>query len=188
MILLVLGLILWTDLHLLTTIGRPLRERAVARIGEGPWKGLIALGLVLSIWLMARGYGAASVEALWVAPDWLRGTVVVLMLPTFVLYAGTMPGSALAARVRHPQLTAFKAWAVLHLIANGDVRSLVLFGGLLAWAVVQVILLNRRDGKPPLPAPAASAARAWAFVPLGAAVWAVLLWIHPWLFGVNPLG
>ena len=188
MIWLLIGLALWTGLHLFTTVFRPTRGRIVARIGEGAWKGIVALGLVLSIWSMARGYGATSAGTLWIAPEWLRHLAVAAMLPVFILYMGTIPGSALAARVRHPQLTAFKLWAVLHLVANGDVRSLVLFGGLLAWAVAQLVLLNRRDGKPPLPRPAASSLRAWAFVPAGFVIWAVLLWAHPWLFGVHPLG
>jgi len=187
MSILLLGAALFSGLHFFTTLLRPLRERAVARIGAGTWKVLIAMGLVLSIWLMVRGYGTASAAVLWVAPGWMRPAVVIAMLPVLILYMGTHPGSAIGARVRHPQLTAFKLWAILHLIVNGDVRSVILFGGLLAWAVVQVIVLNRRDGKPPLPQPNGSALKAWAAVPVGVVLWAVLIWVHTWL-GVSPLG
>jgi len=186
MILLILGVALFAGLHLFTTLWRPVREGGIARIGAGPWKGLIAVGLIASIWLIGRGYGEASAAILWNAPDWLRYVIVIGMLPAFILFFGSFSGSALRTRIRHPQLTGVKLWAALHLLANGDVRSLVLFGGLLAWAVVEVILLNRRDGKPPLPAPDASAMKAWTAVPVGVVVWGLLLVAHPVLFGVSP--
>ena len=188
MTLLLLGLVLFTVAHFGTTIAAPLRDPVVARIGEGPWKGIVALVLIGSVWLMVQGYRAAPVDALWVAPTWMRHAVVALMVPTFILYMGSYPGSALRARIRHPQLTGFKLWAVLHLVANGELRAVVLFGGLRGWAVLQMILLNRRDGKPPLPAAHSSVLRAWAAIPIGIVAWVVLLLVHPWLFGVNPLG
>ena len=187
MIVLLSGLALYTGLHLFTTALRPVRQGIVGRIGEVPWKILCAIGLVASVWLMVRGYGSASAEALWIAPHWMRAAVVVLMLPVLILYMGSYPGSAIRSRVHHPQLTGFKIWALLHLIVNGEIRAVVLFGGLLAWGIVEVILLNRRDGRPPLPAPADNALRAWASVPIGFVTWIGLLWLHPWLFGVDPL-
>ena len=77
-------------------------------------------------------------------------------------------------------------WAGMHLLVNGEVRATVLFGGLLLWAIVQSILLNRRDGKPPLPQPGASFLKAWAAIPVGIALWVGLLLSHQWLFGVSP--
>lgn len=188
MILLLLGLAVFAGLHMFTTVLRPVRDGAVARIGEGPWKIAIAVGLVVSIWLMARGYGGAASAALWLAPDWMRAVVSFAMLPVLILYMGSFPGSALRSRIRHPQLTGFKIWALLHLIVNGEIRATVLFGGLLIWAVVQLIVLNRRDGKPPLPVAHESVLRAWMAVPLGVFAWVVLIWAHPLLFGVSPFG
>ena len=188
MILMLLGLGLYAGLHLATTALRPVRDTIVGRIGEISWKAVSAIGLIASIFLMVQGYGDAPAEALWTAPAWTRPLVVFLMLPTFILYIGTHPGSAIGARIRHPQLTAFKLWAGLHLLVNGEIRAIVLFGGLLAWAVVQLILLNRRDGKPPLPQPSPSPFKAWAAIPIGLALWVILLVAHPWLFGVSPLG
>lgn len=187
MILLLLGLALYAGLHLFTTALRSVRDPIVARIGEISWKAVVAIGLIASVWLMVRGYGDASAEALWIAPGWARPLVVVLMLPTFILYMGTHPGSAIGARIRHPQLTAFMLWAGMHLLVNGEFRATILFGGLLAWAVVQLILLDRRDGKPPLPQPNASPLKAWAAIPIGIALWVGLLFAHEWLFGVSPI-
>ncbi len=186
MILLLLGLVLFAGLHLFTTVLRPMRERVVAKIGEGPWKGLIALGLIASVVLIVRGYGVASSAALWIAPDGARHLVVFAMLPVLILYMGSYPGSAIRARLRHPQLMGFALWALLHLIVNGEVRAVTLFGGLLIWAMIQAVLLNRRDGTPPLPEAGESIAKAWAAVPVGGGVWALLLWAHEWLFGASP--
>lgn len=188
MSLLLLGVGLFIGLHLFTTILRPVRMGVIGKIGEGPWKGLIALGLIASLWLIGRGYGAASGEALWDAPVWMRHLAIVLMLPALILFVGSFSGSKMRALIRHPQLTGVKLWAVLHLLVNGDMRSLVLFGGLLAWAVVQVILLNKRDGKGPLPAPSDSPVKAWMAVPMGLVAWVGLMGAHQWLFGVSPFG
>lgn len=187
MILLLLGLASFAGLHLFTTVFDSLRDDVVARIGERPWKLIIAVGLVLSVWLMVRGYGDAPASMLWSAPGWARTGVVFAMLPVLILYMGSFPGSAIRAHVRHPQLTGFALWAGLHLLVNGEIRATVLFGGLLLWAVVQIVLLNRRDGVPPLPAAHDSALRAWMAAPVGVVVWALLLWGHEWLFGVSPL-
>ena len=187
MILLLLGLASFAGLHLFTTVFEAVRDDAVARIGERPWKLIIAVGLALSVWLMVRGYGTAPASVLWSAPGWARAVVVLAMLPVLVLYMGSFPGSAIRAYVRHPQLTGFALWAGLHLLVNGEVRATVLFGGLLLWAVMQIVLLNRRDGTPPLPAAHGPVLRTWMAVPVGVGVWGLLLWAHQWLFGASPL-
>ncbi len=187
MSLLLLGLLIFILAHLGTTIGAPVRRRITASTGEVIWKIVIALILIGSVWLMIQGYRESPVDTLWAAPDWMRYAVVALMLPTLILYMGSYPGSALRARMRHPQLTGFALWAFLHLIMNGELRAVVLFGGLLVWVVVQIALLNRRDSAKPMPAAHPSPLRAWAAIPIGIVVWVALLLAHPWLFGVSPL-
>jgi uncharacterized membrane protein len=157
-------------------------------VPEIPRKIVVALVLIFSVWLMIQGYGAASAEVLWVVPNVVRLIAIILMVAAFIIYAGSYPGSAIMSRIRHPQLTGFKLWALIHLIVNGDVRSVILFGGLLVWAIVQVIILNRASGKPPLSAPADSALKAWMSIPIGLTAWVVLFLGHAWLFGVSPLG
>ncbi len=90
-----------------------------------PRKITIALILFLSVWLMIKGYPLASTDTLWSVPHGVRYIGFAAMVVAFIFYAGSYPGSAMRARVRHPQLTGFKIWAVVHLIVNGDVRSLV---------------------------------------------------------------
>ncbi len=163
-------------------------KRIFPDVSEIPRKIVVALLLIFSVWLMSRGYGEASANVLWTVPGAVRLVGVLLMIPALILFAGSYPGSALRARIRHPQLTGFKLWAAIHLIVNGDVRSVVLFGGLLAWAVVQMIVVNRAVGKPPLPAASDKALVALGALPIGIAAWVLLFGGHAWLFGVSPLG
>jgi len=163
-------------------------KRVLPNVPEIPRKIIVALLLIFSVWLMIQGYGVASAEVLWTVPTPVRHIGIVLMVGAFILYVGSYPGSALRARIRHPQLTGFKLWALIHLIVNGDVRSVILFGGLLAWAVVQVIVINRASGKPPLPAPSDNTLKAWMSIPIGLVAWVVLFLGHAWIFGVSPLG
>lgn len=188
MLLLILGVVLFAVAHLGTTAFSGVRASLSDRIGAGPVKGIAALLLVLSVYLIIQGWRAADYAVLWTLPGWAAHVVVLLMLPALILFFGSYPGSKMRALVRHPQLTGFKLWATLHLLVNGDTRSLVLFGGLLAWGVVELILLNRRDGKGALPPVSPSLVKAWGAVPIGILAWVVIIAFHARLFGVSPLG
>jgi len=159
----------------------------IGALPDIPRKILVALMLILSVWMMGKGYGEASAGILWTVPNAVRLIAVFLMALAFILFFSTHPGAALRSRMRHPQLTGFKLWAILHMLVNGDVRSVVLFGGLLIWAVVSVIIINKQTGKPPLPAPSDNALIAWMAIPIGLAVWVAIFLGHEWLFGVSPL-
>ena len=183
MTLLILGLALWWGAHLFKRVAPDAR----ARMGNAG-KGLVAVALLLSVVLMYLGYGdARDSSAFW----WGRNPALVginnlLMVLAFYFYAADGSKTWLARKVRHPQLTGFKTWAVAHLLVNGDLASFVLFGGLLAWAVVEVIVINRAQPEwtPPAPRPAYK-----EFVAIGATVVAVVvvMLIHNWL-GVQPWG
>ncbi len=181
---LISGVLLFTLAHFLNRIAPGL----AASVPVIMRKICVAVVLIFSVWLMIRGYPGADASVLWQVPQEVRMTGIVLLIPAFILYAGSYPGSALRAQVRHPQLTGFKLWAALHLIMNGDVRSVVLFGGLLAWAAVQVVVLNRASGKSLLPVASENALIAWAAVPAGLLAWFLLFLGHQWLIGVSPLG
>ncbi len=139
MTLIVLGVALWWAAHLFKRLAPGPR----ARLGD-PGKGLVAVALVASVVLMVVGYRGVEHIDLWYPPQWLVHVNNLLMLLAFFLYARRMGRKAgVIAGMRHPQLTGFKTWAVAHLLVNGDLASVILFGGLLAWAVVTVILINR---------------------------------------------
>ena len=138
LILLILGLALWAGAHLF----KRLAPAARARMGD-PGKGAVALALLAALVLMVLGYRGAEFTYLWDPPRFLIHVNNLLMLIAVFLFAADGMRAPLIGRMRHPQLTAVKTWAVAHLLVNGDLASVILFGGLLAWAVVEVIVINR---------------------------------------------
>jgi uncharacterized membrane protein len=152
---LVIGLVLFIAVHAFTT-RRDQRAALVARIGEGPYKGLYSvlslIGIVLMAWGYAR-YRATDWIDVWYPPAWTRHIVVTLMWPACIcLVAAYVPGD-IKRVLKHPMLVGVKLWAFAHLLANGDLGSIILFGSFLAWAVFDRITLKRRSdpGAPPIP-------------------------------------
>jgi uncharacterized membrane protein len=183
MILLTAGVTLWWVAHLFKRLAPG--PRAVA--GERG-KGVIAVLILASVVLMVLGYRAANYVPVWDPPQGLRHLNNLLMVVAFYLYAASGMKTAVARWLRHPQLTGFSVWAVAHLIApgNGDVASVILFGGLLVWAILSMILINRAVPRP-APPPKAPVGKE-----IGAVVGAVLVTgivgaIHGWI-GPNPFG
>lgn len=185
MILLILGVLLWSGVHGLPIFARGLRAGIVERTGEDPYKGLFSLGIVLSIVLMVLGWRSLSPSFLYTPPASPLVTNVLVFL-AFVLFVASAVPTNLKRVLRHPQLTGLALWAVSHLLANGDSRSLVLFGGLGLWAVVAMLGINRRDGA--WQKPEAQPLSAELKVLIGAIVFfAVLFFAHPYIAGVSPL-
>lgn len=145
MTLMILGILIWWAAHLLKRLAPGMRDSLNERIGNGS-KGLMALFILLSVILMVIGYRSADVDVLYSLPAWAGYLNNLLMLFAFFLFGVGSTGSWLASRMRHPMLIAVKVWAVAHLLVNGDVASVILFGSLLAWAVVSVILINKQEG------------------------------------------
>ena len=192
MLLLIVGLILFLGAHSLRILAEPWRNRQRERVGAVRWKGVIAVlslaGFVLLVW----GFGMARAEpvVLWVPPQWTRHLAALLMLPSFVLLvAAYLPGTRIKAAVGHPMILATKTWAVAHLLANGTLDDLVLFGSFLAWSVLAYISARRRDRAAGTTYPAQGAVRDIAALLIGAAAWAWFAHFgHYWLIGVRPLG
>lgn len=181
MLLLILGLALWSGAHLL----KRLAPEARAKLGESG-KGLIALVLLASIVLMVIGYRMADGPFWWGRSPMLTGINNLMMVFAFYLFAASGLKTGITKRIRHPQLTAVKVWALAHLLVNGDLPSFILFGGLLAWAVFEVITLNRaeRDWTPAHEVPVGSEMKAIVGTVI---VFAVVSGIHMWL-GYSPFG
>jgi uncharacterized membrane protein len=181
MTLIVIGLALWWGAHLLKRIAPDAR----ASMGDAG-KAVVAVLVVASVVLMVMGYRGSEFVEIWTPPAFLTHLNNLLMVFAVYLYAASGMKTGITRVIRHPQLTAVKTWAVAHLLVNGDLHSIVLFGGLLAWAVVSVILINRaqRDWTRPAPAPLGRE--------IGAVVGAVvvtgaIMAVHNWL-GVAPWG
>lgn len=184
MIWLVLGVLVWSLVHLFPCVAAPTRARVVERLGS-PYQGLFALAIVLSVVLMVIGWRSAVPSVLYTPPAWGRLATNVLMFVALVLFAASGVPTNLKRVLRHPQLTGFGIWAASHLLSNGDSRSVVLFGGLGLWAVVAIVAINQRDGAWEKPAPQPMSAE---LKPVLAAVvaFALVYLAHPWIAGVSP--
>lgn len=190
MSLLIVGLVLFLGVHSVAILAPAFRTRAIQRLGEGTWKGLYALLSLIGFVLICYGFGMArqAPVILYSPPTWLRHVALLLMLPVFpLIVAAYLPGRIKAA-AKHPMLAAVKLWAFAHLLANGMLADVLLFGGFLAWAVVDRISMKRRAVPQALrTAPPGPWNDAIAVV-LGLAIYVLLIeWGHVRLFGVSPL-
>lgn len=182
MLLIVIGVLLWAGSHFIKRLAPDLR----ARMGEGAGRGIVTVLTLAGLALMVIGYRGAEQVDLWYPPGFMVHVNNLLMLLAFYLYAASGMKTGITRVIRHTQLTAVKTWAVAHLLVNGDLAAVLLFGGLLAWAVGSVILINRAEPawvkNPP------SNLRKEVMAVVGAVVvMAVVMGIHNW-FGVQPWG
>jgi uncharacterized membrane protein len=152
---LVLGLAVFLGAHVFVT-RREARKALIGRVGEWPYKALFSLvslvGLALIVWGFAE-YRAAGPITVWSPPTWTRHLTVALMWPATICVTAAYIAGDIKRILKHPMLVGIKLWALAHLIANGDLGSIVLFGSVLAWAVYDRITLKRRSdaGAPPIP-------------------------------------
>jgi uncharacterized membrane protein len=186
---LLVGLLIFFGVHSVAIVAAGWRERMVARIGPIPWKALYSVASLVGFVLLVGGYAQARLDPIFLyqPPAWTRHVAALLMLPVFpLLLAAYLPGRIKAA-VKHPMLTATKAWAVAHLLANGALADVLLFGSFLAWAVLDRISVGRRPQAAVHGAPAPMRNDVIAVVG-GLVLYAVfVMWAHARLFGVPPM-
>ncbi|MEO8836927.1 MAG: NnrU family protein [Caldimonas sp.] len=192
MLLFVVGLVVFLGIHSVSIVAPHWRVANVARHGEKPWKGLYSLAAGLGLALLIVGYGLARRDpvVLYTPPAALRHLALLVMLPVFpLLFAAYLPGRIRRA-AKHPMLLALKLWAAAHLLANGTLADVLLFGGFLAWAVADRISVKRRSAAEAHDVPAAPTRPyndAIAIVGGLAVYVAFLFGVHRWLIGVSPL-
>lgn len=192
MILLLLGLVLFLGVHSVRVFADDWRTATIARVGEGPWKGLHALLSIVGFALVVWGYGQARQQPvlLWGQPPVaMRHVAALLTLVAFVLFvSGYVPRNQIRARLHHPMILSVKAWALGHLLANNTLADLVLFGAFLLWAVVDFSSARRRDraaGKVYREGNLVGTAGALV---IGALLWAgFAFWAHERWIGVRPM-
>jgi len=183
MTLLIGGLLLFTVAHLFPAAFADPRKRLVDKLGFNPYRGLFTLIIVASLVIIVFGWRAAPPANLYIAP--LHGGLIVsaLVFVAFVLFVASQSKTNIRRFVRHPQMVAVLFWSAAHLLANGETRSVILFGGLGIWALVEVLLCNRRDGEWEKPAPVARSLDAVTLA-IGAAGFALIWYFHQAIFGV----
>lgn len=192
MTLLILGLVVFLGAHSVRIFADDWRARQITRLGAGPWKGIYSVvslvGFVLIIW----GYGLARAEpiVIWNPPLWTRHVAALLTVPAFILLtAAYIPRNSIKAKLRHPMILGVKIWALAHLLANGMLADVLLFGAFLLWAVLDFRSSRQRDrASGASPAPGTVGGTIAATV-IGLAAWAVFaFWLHARWIGVDPFG
>ena len=193
MMVLVVGLILFLGVHLVPT-SPELRDGLKERIGEVPYKVMFSLLSLIGFVVIVLGFHKLQLHPgknpiLWDPPTWTRHIAVALMLPAMILLVASVIPSRIRTAVRHPMLIAIKTWAFAHLIANGDLGALLLFGSFLAFAVYDRISVKKRGAQGPLGnATPSSPINDVIVVVVGIALYAALLYGgHQWLIGVSPI-
>jgi uncharacterized membrane protein len=184
---LVLGLVMFLVPHVFTSM-RAARQQLVDSIGEGPYKVVYSLDSAIGIALIAYGfaeYRASGWIDIWYPPAWTRHLTALLVWPAIIcIVAAYIPGR-IKLTLKHPFLVGIKLWAVAHLIANGDLGSIILFGSILAYAVYDRITLKRRTDPGSLPIPIGGVRNDIIAVVVGTVVYVLLgLLFHPYVIGV----
>jgi len=185
MTMLVAGIALFCAVHFVPSLAPGVKQTIQGRLGENGYKGIFTICAIAAVTLIVMGWNATTPWDLYEPPQWARPIASLLILAAFMLFAFARFKTNVKRVIRHPQLTGLTMWSIGHLLVNGDNYSLMLFGGLGLWAIVQMALINRRDGvwqKPrsvPLTAEILPSA-------IGLAAFAVFLFAHAYLFGVSP--
>ncbi|MDI3563586.1 NnrU family protein [Bradyrhizobium sp. Arg816] len=191
LLVMILGLMLFFAAHVFTT-KREARAQAIARLGEGTYKILYAAvslaGLALIIWGFAH-YRAAGMIPVWEPPVAFKHITVALMLPAVILVVASYLRGRIYATLKHPMLAGIKLWAAVHLLANGDLGSIILFGSFLGWAVYdRISLKHRTDGGGP-PIPVGGVTNDLIAVAVGVVAYLALAFaFHPVVIGVPVMG
>lgn len=188
---LIAGIVLFFGSHLFSAFrsrepGRDLKQK----LGYGPYMGLYSLVAIAGLVLIVIGYDAMRPSVIvWMPPAWLKHLNIVIQLFAFVILATAyLPTGYIKKTLKHPMLVAVKLWAVGHLLANGELNSIILFGSFLAYAVIDRIAVKKRgDHGPAADVKPQLLTDGLALVIGGGAWFAILYWLHPVLFGMPAL-
>lgn len=192
MLWLIAGLILFFLSHGIRIYAGGLRERLIEQLGPAGWRGIYSAVSLVSLVLLIYGYSVARYETsiLYDPPTWTAHIAATLMLLSMILMvASGGPAGRIKAALRHPMVLSVKVWALAHLLANGTVADVVLFGSLLVWAVLDFRVLRKEDRANGTEYVAVSKQADIIAVVAGTAVWAAIaFFLHEWLIGVAPFG
>lgn len=190
MIYLILGLVLFLGVHSVRIVADDWRTARIAAMGEGKWKGIYAIVSIIGFVLICYGYGLARQAPIniWAPPLWTRHITALLTLPVFILLAAAyVPGSHIKAALKHPMTLSVALWALAHLLSNGRLDDILLFGGFLLWAAFVFRAARQRDRAQAIAYRATGMSRDVIVIVIGLAVWTVFaLYLHGMLIGVRP--
>ena len=191
MSLLIIGLIIFLGSHSSRIFAEPWRNHMIDRLGEVKWKGLYTITSLIGLVLVVIGYGQARQApiVLWQPATYLIHIAILLNLVAFIFLAGSSPSNnAIRLKLKHPMILGVKVWALAHLLANGTLVDLILFGSFLLWAVLDFRSARKRPIHMPEKAVISIKATITVVV-TGIVVWAAFIFgLHQYLIGVSPLG
>ena len=186
------GLVLFLGAHSVRIFADGWRSAQIARAGTGAWKAIYSIVSLAGFAMIVWGYGQTRLAPvdLWFPPAWTRHAAALLTLPAFVLLAAAyVPGTRIKAAVGHPMVAGVKLWAFAHLLSNGRLGDVVLFGAFLAWAIADFIASRRRDRAAGTRHAVGPGSRDVLAVAIGVVAWAAFAFVlHGWLIGVRPFG
>ncbi|WP_221799574.1 NnrU family protein [Oceanobacter mangrovi] len=192
MTLLIIGLIIFIGVHSIVLAAPGWREQTIQKLGKASYQAVHGVLALVSLLLIIKGYGDARMSPtwLWIAPVWTRHIAALFTLMAFIVLASAyIPGTWIKAKTGHPLLAAIKAWAFAHLLANGGLHDVLLFGSILAWSIVAYIVHRKRDRKNGVTYQHQGIARDLIALVAGLVSWAaVAFWLHGMLIGIAPFG
>lgn len=183
MVLLLLGIMLFAGVHLVPSLAPSLKASWLGRMGEGGYKGTFSVLLLAAFALIIIGWRSAQPSMVYLPPAGLRHPAMGLLVIAFLLMVVSSRNSRLRQFIRHPQLTGVALWGCAHLLMNGDSRSVLLFGAMTLWAVVEILAINKREGvwiKGEVPSGAAELTN----LVITLLLVGFIVYIHPWLSGM----
>ena len=188
--LLIIGLILFLGIHSARIFAEGARTQFIAQRGENAWKGIYSLVSLAGFVLLVLGYGLARQQpvVVWSPPAGMRHAAILLTWIAFILlFASYVPKNQIKAALHHPMVLGVKVWALAHLLANGTLHDMVLFGGFLIWAIACFAASRKRDRRLGATYPKGGLAGSLIVMVVGSAAWVgFALWLHVWLIGVKP--
>lgn len=182
--LLVAGLLIWCMVHLTPSLAAPLKQSLVTRLGDKGYKLLFTVLILTALALIIFGWRSTTPSHLYQLPGYTRHISMLLVLVAFILFGASNYPTRIKQFIRHPQLTGVIVWAFAHLLLNGDSRSVLLFGSLGAWAVLEIIFINKREGEWVKQAPPGWTREIRGLV-ISLVVFGVVVMLHPYMTGVS---
>ena len=182
--LMIAGLLIWSLVHLTPSLAPPLKQKLITQLGEKTYKLLFAVLIFTALALIVFGWRSTLPSYLYQLPGFTRHIAMLLVLIAFILFGASNYPTRIKQFIRHPQLTGVIVWAFAHLVLNGDSRSVLLFGSMGVWAILEIVFINRREGewvKQPVP----GWAREVRGLAISLAVFVVVVMLHPYIAGVS---
>lgn len=183
MVWLILGVVVWSVVHLYPSVAASHRNQLFEKLGNA-YKGIYALLIVGSIVLIVIGWKNTIPTAVYNPPVWGRHVTMLFILIAIILFGAADTKNKIREWIRHPMLTGMVVWSIGHLLANGDIRSVILFGGLGIWAIISQFTINKREGARVIPTDSKGMKSLVILLVVSFVIYTILMFLHPYFTGM----